>query len=420
MSGEPGTWVGMLDLDGDETVAALSCPISDQHVDARILVRKHEAPIGYVTLPAQPPSTLAKRTRQAAESNLAQALDRHVGCDSSQALEFGAQDWIDRVCCPRRHPASSGQGLSVVVCTRDRPAMLRECLRALQRASYSPLEILVIDNAPSGDETKLLVDSIARADSRISYACETKPGLSNARNRGLSEAKFDLVAFTDDDALVDPGWPSALIAGFTADARAACITGMISARSLESSAERYYDSRYLYGEAFTPRVYDLEVHRDSSPLYPFNAGIFGGGVNFAVRREAVQAIGGFDALLGAGGPSRGGEDLDIFVRIVLAGSRICYLPSALVWHQHRADERELAAQVYAYGHGLGAYLAKRLIRREMSLRALLRNFSSSKHIARRMRKASASSKLSGRRRLAVSEVLGVFVGAFCYWRLSLR
>jgi len=121
VSGEPGTWVGMLDLDGDETVAALSCPISDQHVDARILVRKHEAPIGYVTLPAQPPSTLAKRTRQAAESNLAQALDRHVGCDSSQALEFGAQDWIDRVCCPRRHPASSGQGLSVVVCTRDRP-----------------------------------------------------------------------------------------------------------------------------------------------------------------------------------------------------------------------------------------------------------------------------------------------------------
>src|SRR5215468_10336357 len=124
-------------------------------------------------------------------------------------------------------------------------------------------------------------------DSRIRYVLERKPGLSNARNSGLAAASNDLVGFTDDDVRVDPGWASALVAGFAADPHTACVTGLVASRSLETAPERYFDSRYPWGEVFFPRRFDLAEHRDLSPGYPFIAGKFGTGANFAVRRSFI-------------------------------------------------------------------------------------------------------------------------------------
>jgi GT2 family glycosyltransferase len=417
VSGRFGTWVGMLDLETDGLIASLGSPISDSQNAARVLIRWHHSPLGYVDLPVEPRATLTQRVRDTALNTFADALDRHVNRDSQSRSSSAVQDWAGQLCCPQRFPEHGELGLSIVVCTRNRPAMLRECLGALVESKYSPLEILIVDNAPSGDDTRNMVEEFAKVDDRVHYACEPAPGLSNARNHALSVAKFDLVAFTDDDVLVDPSWASAVMAGFMADPGVACVTGFVSARSLDSSAERYYDSRYLYQDCLDPRLYDLGPNRGDSPLYPFNAGVFGGGANFAVRREVVTALGQFDSLLGAGGPGLGGEDLDIFARIILSGYRIGYVPSALVWHRHRIDEKELATQVYAYGHGLGAYLSKRLIKHELTLSVLVRGFTSSLTIARRIRRASDSSRLAGRRRLVVKEILGILAGAVCYYRL---
>jgi GT2 family glycosyltransferase len=96
-------------------------------------------------------------------------------------------------------------------------------------------------------------------------------------------------------------------------------------------------------------------------LYPFSAGIFGTGASFAFDRERLLRAGGFDEALGAGTLTRGGEDLDIFVRILLDGGAIAYEPSAVVWHHHRADEQSLLKQMYGYGTGLTAYLTKLLL-----------------------------------------------------------
>ena len=67
------------------------------------------------------------------------------------------------------------------------------------------------------------------------------------------------------------------------------------------------------GEAFEPRRYDLVANRHPSALYPFSAAFPGTGANFAIRRSAVNDLGGFDPILGTGGPGRGGEDLDWFL-----------------------------------------------------------------------------------------------------------
>jgi GT2 family glycosyltransferase len=96
-------------------------------------------------------------------------------------------------------------------------------------------------------------------------------------------------------------------------------------------------------------------------LYPFSAGIFGTGASFAFDRQRLVRLGGFDEALGAGTLTRGGEDLDIFVRILLDGGAIAYEPAAVVWHHHRADEQSLLKQMYGYGTGLTAYLTKLLM-----------------------------------------------------------
>jgi GT2 family glycosyltransferase len=413
-----GIWVGLLDLIENDPVA-LSGPERAGYTEARVLIRMHGAPIGYVEVPIQPEESLSQRVRAAADGQLAESLQLHACRDGASEREADLAAWADQVTCPQHFPPEAGVGISIIVCTRDRPAILRECLEALQKVTYDPVEILVVDNAPTDDATRQVVGAFLQTDPRIRYTCEPRPGLSRARNHGVAEAKFDFLAFTDDDIVVDSGWPAALAAGFAADAEAACITGLVAARSLDSASERYFDSRYSWGEVFEPRRYDLIEHRDRSKLYPFSAGIFGTGANFAVRREVVDGLGGFDQLLGAGAPGRGGEDLDMFLRIILAGRRLCYVPSALVWHRHRADNDALAEQIYSYGYGLGAYLAKRLKTREMSPTVLARGFGKSAEVAARMRQASQASKFKSRgKRLAMAEALGVVAGAICYYRLA--
>jgi GT2 family glycosyltransferase len=412
-----GIWIGMAELSDEQCVIEVAGPPQPHQKMARILIRIHGAPIGYVTLPLQPLATLAARVKGAAENSMVEALEHHLRLDGAMASAWEAQ-----VGCPKRFlPAADAAGVSIVVCTRERPELLQECLQALLLIDYAPLEILVVDNAPTADLTKKIVSELAYSDPRVRYTCEPFPGLSRARNHGLAVARFDLVAFTDDDVIVDPGWPAALAAGFAADPEVACITGLVASRRLDTGAEFYFDSRYQWGESFEPRRYDLGQHRDSSAIYPFTAGIFGTGANFAVRRAVVERLGGFDPLLGAGSPCRGGEDHDIFVRVILAGGRLCYLPTALVWHRHRIEESALAEQVYDYGYGLGAYLAKRIVRREVTIVTIVHGLSRFIFLAGRMRSATKASQFKGRGLgLAVRETWGILAGALRYIRVALR
>jgi GT2 family glycosyltransferase len=417
---EASIWVGLLDLDGSAPVRGVSGPVGDRHGLARIMIRMHRAPVGYVELPATPANSLTERAASLAERVLAEPLRRHEELDKAALDTSDPDGWLAAVSCPHRFPASAGAGMTIIVCTRDRVAGLRGCLRSLQQVNYEPLEILVVDNAPATDATRELVTALADGDARIRYTCEPQPGLSRARNHGLAQARYELVAFTDDDTRVDPGWAAAIAAGFAADPEAVCVTGLVASSSLDTSSERYFDSRYSWGEAFDPRRYDLVANRYPSALYPYSVGVIGTGANFAFRRAAVNDLGGFDPILGAGGPGRGGEDLDMFLQVLLSGGRICYLPSSLVWHQHRADIEALSEQIYAYGYGLGAYLSKNLLNGKMPAVLLSRGFRQARVVLGRTRQASQASQMRvGGRRLLLTEARGVLAGALRY-RLASR
>jgi glycosyltransferase involved in cell wall biosynthesis len=337
-----------------------------------LLVRLQHVPVGYAFL--RPDALDSAAIARQVWDQLSTAINAHYaraglpaaeglpveGLTAAAALEDGSTD----------RPL-----VSVVVCTRNRPESVLVALRSLLAMRYRPFEIVLVDNAPSSDATKDAVLAAYGEDSRVRYVRESRPGLSCARNRGLTEASADIVAFTDDDVTVDPWWLDGIVRGFHAAPDVACVTGMIATAQLENAAQLYFHLREAWGAVCERRIFDLTENRDDSPLYPYSAGIFGAGANFAISRVLTKEIGGFNEALGAGTVSGGGEDLEIFMRIILSGNRIVYEPSAIVSHYHRTDLAELAKQMRAYGTGNTAALAAIVLhvpraRRELPLRIL--------------------------------------------------
>ncbi|HUN34808.1 MAG TPA: glycosyltransferase [Trebonia sp.] len=361
-------------------------PDRQSYTGVQLLVRVRNVPVGYAMLEpvALDPAAIARQVWSQLSAAINPQLE-HLGLAALESLPTdGLAVPDDEDGAPGDHPM-----ISVVVCTRDRPESIITALTGLTGLHYPSFEIVVIDNAPSSSATRDAIQERFSGDPRVRYVCEPRPGLSCARNRGVAEASAEIIAFTDDDVRVDPWWLDGIMRGFRASPGAACVTGLIATAQLENSAQLYFHLREGWGTACERRIFDLGPNRDDSPLYPYSPGIFGAGANFAMTSTALKEIGGFDEALGAGTISGGGEDLDMFMRVILAGHRLVYEPSAIVWHFHRTDLAELTRQMRAYGTGCTAALTAILIKNPRSRlelpprigRGVLRIFKLSERVA---------------------------------------
>ena len=250
--------------------------------------------------------------------------------------------------------------ITVIVCTRNRTSQLRGALEALRDLDYPDFDVLVVDNAPRTTETLDMVRRDFR-DPRITLIQEPVPGLSQARNTGLRMARGGIVAFTDDDVVVDKAWLMEIAAGFAQTPDAACVTGLVPAGEVRSRVQEYFNERVSWSKVVVPAVYSLADPPADLPKFPFSPGAFGTGANFALDRDVANSLGGFDTALGAGTRTGGGEDIDMFTRVILAGYSLVVQPSAIAWHRHRDGLDDLRTQASSYGRGLGAWLTKILL-----------------------------------------------------------
>lgn len=351
-------WCCGFELSGHGSPVGQVEPVPGQR-RVRALVRVHGEPVGYVMTQRSDAGVDLDDLVTAAWSRFGQRIAGHLAEDGLVA-EPGTRPGPATARC--RHQVESAESVSVVVCTRNRAAMLPACLDALAALSYPHLEFVIVDNAPVDDSTRTVVEGFAREDPRFSYVVEPRPGLSRARNRGLVEATGRYLAYTDDDVTVDRSWIEGLLGGFQRRPDVACVTGLACSAGITSAAEAYFDARAAsWSTRCEPDLFEFPSTVDRGPLYPYSAGIFGTGANFAFDRSVVVDLGGFDEALGAGTPTRGGEDLDMFVRILRAGRAIAYEPAAVAWHHHRADDAALLKQMYGYGTGLSAFITKLIL-----------------------------------------------------------
>lgn len=327
---------------------------------ARVLVRLHGCPLGWLELDLSRGPVSSAAIRSAVERELGATVEAHLAADGLDPSQLAGQP--SSGCAARREVEDEVPLATVVVCTIDRPeADLDSCLASLGATDYPLFEVLVVDNSPDRPRTAEIVAARSAVDPRVRMVREPRTGLSHARNAGLTFARGDIVAFTDDDARVDPGWLSAIVAEFTSDARIACVTGPVATAEIETADQAWFDAFGGFDKGYQRRVFDLADNRDPSPAYPYQLGLFGTGANMAFRRSMLPDEWRFDVALGAGSVTQGGEDQDAFLDVLFRGHRLVYNPLALVWHRHRSDHDGLRRQMYQFGTGVGAVITKRLL-----------------------------------------------------------
>ncbi|HYB87565.1 MAG TPA: glycosyltransferase [Streptosporangiaceae bacterium] len=325
---------------------------------ALVLVRLHAAPIGTLVTDAPGGAVDPASCAKTAWAGLAPELEAHLEADARARHHPGTGPPGDsRPSCQREAAAvlASPPPVTVIVASRERPHHLAACLDSLARLDYPAYEVVVVDNAPVSGTTAELVRQ--RAEPYIRYAREDRRGLAAAHNHGLRLAGGTVVAFTDDDVIVDRHWLTEIARAFRADPGVACVTGLIMPAELQTRAQIMLEAHGHFGKGYERRVVDWRTRRPADPLFPFTAGRLGSGANMAFDRDTLRRLGGFDPAIGAGTVARGGDDLASFFAVLAAGRRLAYQPGALVWHRHRRDAASLTDQAYGYGVGLGAYVA---------------------------------------------------------------
>ena len=190
---------------------------------------------------------------------------------------------------PEARPEPGATSVSVVVCARGGdPA---ECLESVDRLRRAPDQVIVVGPVPG--------------DGR---------NLARARNRGVMQARGDMIAFTHEDCRVDPGWLDAVDAA-CADSLVMAIGGYVGS---EAPATR---------RTVEPMVDDLTTRRRVT-LDTRNA---------LIRRVAFERLGLFRDEPGADGAPEGAADAEFSRRVVRAGYRLAADPARIVW-QRGADE----------------------------------------------------------------------------------
>ena len=158
----------------------------------------------------------------------------------------------------------------------------------------------------------------------------------------------------DDDDIADEHWLTEIAAGFDREPDAVAVSGIVIPAELRTQAQLRFEQYggHSKGRGFVPDVFDARATGAQSPLFPVPP--FGIGANMAFRTEAVRRF-GFDAAMGAGTPTHGCEDTLIFSRLLIAGERVVYQPTAVMKHFHRVDLDALSTQMFGYGAGLTAF-----------------------------------------------------------------
>jgi GT2 family glycosyltransferase len=224
--------------------------------------------------------------------------------------------------------------VTALVCTRDRPHLLDDCLASIAAAMHGGDELIVV---AFGDGSA--ADLVAGLAVEATFIEAERGGKSRQLNTGLRAARHEIVVMTDDDCRVDESWLAAM-AGPFADPRVGAVFGTVAGLSGVRGAAN-----------------DV-VPAGAPPPVTWQ---YANGAAMAVRRAAMFAIGGFDERLGPGAPLHG-EEHDVVLRLMEAGWDIRIADAPVVEHLEWRTDEETRRNLLVYSRGAGAFLGAALRR----------------------------------------------------------
>lgn len=217
--------------------------------------------------------------------------------------------------------------LSLVICTHNHLAALQQTLRdlAVLQPPRGGWELLIVDNASTDGTQAWLAENDWRLQQVACRAVrEDKLGVAHARNRGVTEAAGEYVVFLDDDETPEPDWLVNLETVMELHLPAA-IGGRIRVRL------PIQGPNWLTGELLG-FLGELDYGASERLLTEASTPIFTG--NAAFHRTTLMEIGGFDPNLGRRGTVQsGGEDTDLYRRLVAGSRKVIWAPLAIIHHR---------------------------------------------------------------------------------------
>lgn len=236
--------------------------------------------------------------------------------------------------------------ISIVICTYNRGRILEETLASfseMELPTDESMELVIIDNRSTDTTKEIAEEFVSRYGGYARYIFESKQGLSHARNRGIEEARGEIVAFVDDDVYFDRGWLNAVINAFRDQPDADALGGK-SIPGFEGGRPSWMDDSFLnlYGDT----GFGDSARWLTYPEHPF-------GLNMAFRRCVFERVGAFNPDLGRKkGSLLSNEESELFHRISAAGMKVYYAPNALLYHRipkSRIAQRWILERYYWQG-----------------------------------------------------------------------
>jgi len=216
---------------------------------------------------------------------------------------------------------------SVIVCTYNREKYLYNALKSVAENdfSYDQYEIILINNN-SNDNTESECERFRKDFPQVNfnYFLEHNQGLSFARNRGIDEAKGDILVYIDDDATVNRGYLKAIDDFFNENQTVMAVGGPIF--PVYETEEPSWMSHYT-------KILITAYKYEGNKISQFKGNKFPSGGNAAYRKTAFEKIGKFNTKLGRKGASLiGAEEKDLFAKMKVLSMSVYYLPNMILYH----------------------------------------------------------------------------------------
>ncbi len=217
--------------------------------------------------------------------------------------------------------------ISIIICTYNREKYIGPLLESIAKNDYpkGDYEILLVDNNCT-DNTRAVCQSFAEThkDVNFRYVVEPEQGLSAARNKGIKEAKGDIIIYVDDDALVDSNYISSYADHFANNPNTMAAGGPIE--PLYETEEPKWMSPYTKALLTAWMNYGTKECEYPKGRYP-------GGGNAAYRKIVFDKVGLFNTELGRKGTALlASEEKDIFDKMHSLGMTVLYLPTPVLHH----------------------------------------------------------------------------------------
>ena len=234
---------------------------------------------------------------------------------------------------------------SLIIASRDRPELLSDTITSVLKGDVVPTEIVIVDQSRVPHPMLGKLDAgrgRGEHGSEIRYLSVKSTGLSLGRNEGIATARYDILAFIDDDMYVNCDWFTRLVEALIKGGSQTVVSGQV---------RPYYSN---HQEGFVPSTnvaeepvkYQGRINKDV---------LFAG--NMAIYRTAFDIIGRFNERLGPGTAFPSAEDSDLGFRLLEAGFSIQFEPKAVVYHRAWRSDRDFLPLRWNYGLGRGAFYA---------------------------------------------------------------